>query len=205
MRILGRLNVGGPAMQVIAVGNDLEQRGISLDLICGPGRPDEGSMLPEVIARNIRVRVFPEIMTEIRPRMRDLVAIWKLLRIMRAERPHIVETHTAKAGVLGRLAARLAGVPIVIHTYHGHVLHGYYGPAVNWGLRRAERLLGRISDSVVVVSEQVKRDLIRYGVAPAEKIAVIRVGLELDQFAQCHSYRGEFRTELGVAETHQLR
>src|SRR6185503_12117469 len=107
----------GPAMQVIAVGNDLEQRGINLDLICGPGRPEEGSMLPDVIARNIRVRVIPEIMTGIRPKLRDLLAIWKLFRIMRDERPHIVETHTAKAGLLGRLAARLAGVPIVIHTY----------------------------------------------------------------------------------------
>jgi len=204
MRILGRLNIGGPALHVITIGNELEERGITAALVCGPGRLDEGSMIPEAISRNIRVRVLPEIMTEMRPRMRDVFALWKLCRIIREEQPHIVETHTSKAGFLGRLAARIAGVPIIIHTYHGHVLDGYYGRIVNWGLRNVERSLAGITDCVVAVSEQVKQDLVRYQVAPAEKITVIRVGVDLGEYARCEIHRGEFRAELGFNETHRL-
>ena len=106
--------------------------------------------------------------------LRDLKALITLYRLLRVERPHIVDTHTAKAGFLGRLAARLAGVPIVVHTYHGHILQGYYGPVKTWLLRLMERVLARWTDSIIAVSDRVKRDLVAYGVAPAEKIVVVR-------------------------------
>jgi glycosyltransferase involved in cell wall biosynthesis len=110
-----------------------------------------------------------------------------------------VHTHTAKAGVLGRVAARLAGVPVVVHTYHGHVLHGYYTPLRSWLLRRAERVLGALSDRLVTVSEQVKRDLVSYRVASPEKIAVIPLGLDLEPFLESAGYRRKLRRELGMS------
>jgi glycosyltransferase involved in cell wall biosynthesis len=135
---------------------------------------------------------------------RDAKAMALLWSLMRRYRPHIVHTHTAKAGLLGRLAARLAGVPIVVHTFHGHVLHGYYGPVRNWALRRMERSLAWLSDRLVTVSEQVKQDLVRYGVAGANKIIVIPLGLDLEPFLDARSRRGEFRRELGFAPDARL-
>jgi glycosyltransferase involved in cell wall biosynthesis len=117
---------------------------------------------------------------------------------MRRERPHIVHTHTAKAGFVGRLAARLAGVPVVVHTYHGHVLHSYYSPAKTRLLRRMERGLAALTDRIVAVSEQVKRDLMEYRVAGAEKIGVIPLGFDLKPFLDSAMHRGGFRRELGL-------
>jgi glycosyltransferase involved in cell wall biosynthesis len=129
---------------------------------------------------------------------RDVKAMLDLYRLMRRERPHVVHTHTAKAGFLGRLAARLAGVPVVVHSFHGHILHGYYGPAKSWLLRRMEQALACASDRLIAVSEQVKRDLVAYGVAPPEKITVIPLGFDLDPFLQARAHRHEFRRELGL-------
>ena len=95
----------------------------------------------------------------------DIRALWGLYRVIRDFRPSVVHTHAAKAGLLGRLAARLAGVPVVVHTYHGHVLRGYFGPVKTAVFRELEALLGRFSDALIAVSEAVKQDLAALGVA----------------------------------------
>ncbi|HEY2943236.1 MAG TPA: glycosyltransferase, partial [Vicinamibacteria bacterium] len=105
--------------------------------------------------------------------------------------------HTAKAGVLGRIAATLARVPVVVHTYHGHVLHGYFNPVKTRLFGAIESVLGRITDAVVAVSEAVKADLVRLGVAPAGKIHVVPLGLELEPLAR-ELPRGVLRAEAGV-------
>jgi glycosyltransferase involved in cell wall biosynthesis len=115
-----------------------------------------------------------------------------------------VHTHTAKAGLLGRLAGRLAGVPLVVHTYHGHVLHGYYGPVKSCVLRRMEQALARLSDRLVTVSEQIKTELITYGVGGVERINVIPLGFDLEPFLNAHTGRGEFRHELGLDKNIRL-
>jgi glycosyltransferase involved in cell wall biosynthesis len=102
---------------------------------------------------------------------------------MREFRPHIVHTHAAKAGLLGRLAARVSGVPVVIHTFHGHVLRGYFGWMKTRFYRLIETLLARMSDGVIAVSEAVRDDLASLGVARREKIRVVPLGLELEKFA----------------------
>jgi hypothetical protein len=96
---------------------------------------------------------------EIAP-LRDTVALAGLVRLMRAWRPAIVHTHTAKAGLLGRLAARAARVPTVVHTFHGHVLRGYFSPPKQALFRRLETLLATTADALVAVSESVKQDLV---------------------------------------------
>jgi glycosyltransferase involved in cell wall biosynthesis len=137
-------------------------------------------------------------------RLRDIVALWRLYRLLRVERPQIVHTHTAKAGFLGRLAARMAGVPIIVHTYHGHVLNGYYGPVKSWLLRMMERGLARSTDRLVAVSGLVKEDLIAYRIAPAVKISVIPLGFDLKPFLECRSLKGEFRRELELGSGDKL-
>jgi lipopolysaccharide/colanic/teichoic acid biosynthesis glycosyltransferase len=142
--------------------------------------------------------VIPEIVGQATLKPRDLKALIALYRLMRRERPQIVHTHAAKPGVLGRVAARLAGVPVVVHTFHGHILHGYHGPLMSWLLRRMEWMLARLSDRIIAVSEQVKQDLVRYGVAPPEKISVIPLGLELGPFLASDVHRGALRRELEI-------
>ena len=117
---------------------------------------------------------------------------------MRRERPHIVHTHTGKAGLLGRTAARLSNVPIVIHTYHGHVFYGYYSPAKSWLARRVEKVMARITDKNIAISDEIKRDLLAYGIANDEDIDVIPLGVDLDPFLVSGNSSGNFRSELGL-------
>jgi glycosyltransferase involved in cell wall biosynthesis len=103
---------------------------------------------------------------------------------MREERPHILHTHTAKAGALARAAALSAGgarPPIVVHTFHGHVLKGYFGPGRTAFFRQVERSLARYSDVLVAVSPEVRDELVEHGVAPADKFTIIRLGIPLDE------------------------
>jgi len=199
LRVIGRLNVGGPSIHVVNLSAGLEPNRFEQLLVVGKESRDEGSMLDYALTRGVWPHRISEIVTSFNLTPRDVKALKRLWTLMRLYRPHIVHTHTAKAGLLGRLAARLAGVPIVVHTFHGHVLHGYYGPGRNWLLRRMEQSLAWLSDRLVTVSDQVKRDLVAYGVARAKKITVIPLGLDLEPFLDARSRRGEFRREMGLA------
>ena len=100
-------------------------------------------------------------------------SIRRLTAIMRAERPHILHTHTAKAGALARAAALVAGnarPPIVVHTFHGHVLKGYFGPGRTAFFRQVERNLARSSDVLVAVSPEVRDELVAHGIAPTREV-----------------------------------
>ncbi len=198
LRVIGRLNIGGPAIHVVNLNAGLDPARFESLLVSGIENASEGSMLHYAQSRGVIPIVVREIVTEARLRFRDLKALVKLYRLIRQERPYIVHTHTAKAGLLGRLAARLAGVPVIVHTYHGHVLHGYFSPVKSWLLRHMEGALAHMTDRIIAVSDQVKRDLVAYGVAVPEKILVIPLGLELEPFLRCTVYRGEFRQELGL-------
>jgi glycosyltransferase involved in cell wall biosynthesis len=173
-------------------------------LVAGSENEAEGSMLDFALSHGVQPTVVPEIVTAFSLTPKDGKALWKLYWLIRKERPHIVHTHTAKAGFLGRLAARLAGVPIIVHTFHGHVLHGYYGPVKNALLRRVEQSLARCTDRLVSVSEEVKKDLIGYGIAKAEKITVVPLGFDLDPFLDSHTHQGEFRREMRLSDETKL-
>ena len=145
----------------------------------------------------------PALQREISP-FQDLAAARELLRLIRRVRPDILHTHTAKAGAVGRLAARLAGPArpkVVVHTFHGHVLRGYFGTAKTEAFRRLERGLARNSDALIAVSPEVRDDLVELGVAPREKIVVIRLGLDLDRrLATAPGASEALRAELGVPD-----
>jgi glycosyltransferase involved in cell wall biosynthesis len=131
----------------------------------------------------VKIEALEQLHREIAP-LSDVRAILRLARLIRRERPTILHTHTAKAGAVGRLAALLAGSarpPIVVHTFHGHVLRGYFNPLVTFAFRTLERLLARITTVLVAVSPEVRDDLVALGVAPASKFTVIRLGIELDE------------------------
>jgi glycosyltransferase involved in cell wall biosynthesis len=139
--------------------------------------------------------VLPELGREVRG-WSDFRALVRLVQLMREHRPQIVHTHTAKAGVVGRVAARLAGVPVIVHTYHGHVFHEYFSPTRTRLFLAIERWLSRFTDRLVTVSEAVRQDLLGLGVGTADRIAVVPLGLDLEPFLRCEHLRGQLRAEL---------
>src|SRR5690348_16567977 len=143
LRVIARLNVGGPALHVSYMTAGLAERGYETTLVAGTIARGEESMAFVADAHNVRVETLTELHREISP-FRDLRAIVRLAQLIRRERPTILHTHTAKAGAVGRIAALLAGParpPIVLHTFHGHVLRGYFDPVTTLGFRTLERWL----------------------------------------------------------------
>jgi len=198
LRIIARLNIGGPAMHVVLLTAGLDGKRFASLLVSGRENPGEGSLLDYALAHDVHPIVVPEMVGDFHLGPRELKAVLALYRLMRHERPDIVHTHTAKAGFVGRLAARCARVPVVVHTFHGHVLHGYYGSLKSHLLRRMERVLARGTDRIIAVSDQVKRELVAYGVAASEQIQVVPLGLELELFWRAARSPGAFRRELGL-------
>lgn len=200
LRVIARLNVGGPARHVALLnsGMDADRRFRSW-LVTGTENPSEGTLLDYAQARGVEPVVIPEILGQASLTPGDLVALAKLTALTRRLRPHVVHTHTAKAGFLGRLAARAAGVPVVLHTYHGHVLSGYYSQAKTRALQLMERGLSRLSDQLIAVSNRVRDDLVQFGVAPAERFRVVSLGLDLAPLFDVSAQRGVLRRELGLS------
>jgi lipopolysaccharide/colanic/teichoic acid biosynthesis glycosyltransferase/glycosyltransferase involved in cell wall biosynthesis len=204
VRVIARLNVGGPALHVVLLNAGLRRLGFSPLLVTGQEAASEGSLHVYAAMHGVTPIVIPEMAGELSVNARDLRALIKIYRLLRRERPTFVHTHTGKAGVLGRIAAIVAGVPIILHTFHGHVLHGYYGPVKTWLLRRLEWALARRTDCIVTVSEAVKRDLIEYGIASADRITVVPVGIDLEPFLTSARHSRKFRSGLGIPEPSPL-
>ena len=201
LRVIARLNMGGPALHVAYLTEGLRKRGYDTTLVAGSLARGEDSMAFVADARGVEVVRIDELGREISP-LRDLMATIRLARLIRKERPQILHTHTAKAGTVGRVAARLAGSrkpPIVVHTFHGHVLRGYFGPVRTLLFRLLERWLAAGTTALIAVSPQVRDDLVSLGVAPRERFVVIRLGIELDErVAPEENGRGESRRYLGI-------
>jgi glycosyltransferase involved in cell wall biosynthesis len=201
LRVIARLNMGGPALHVAYLTAGLRERGYDTTLVAGTLARGEDSMAFVADDLGIRVERLEALQREISP-FRDLLAIVRLARIIRRVRPQILHTHTAKAGAVGRIAAMLAGnarPPIVVHTFHGHVLRGYFGALRSRGFSLLERWLARSTTCLVAVSPQVRDDLVRLGVAPADKFAVVRLGIELgDRVRSKRDGRDETRRVLGI-------
>jgi glycosyltransferase involved in cell wall biosynthesis len=201
VRVIARLNMGGPALHVAYLTAGLRERGYDTTLVAGSLARGEDSM--EYVTRELGIEVesLPALHREIAP-WRDALAVVRLAALIRRVRPQIVHTHTAKAGAVGRLAAVLAGdarPPIVVHTFHGHVLRGYFDPVRSFGFRLLERRLAGLSTALVAVSPEVRDDLVRLGVAPREKFTVVRVGIELeDRVAPEANGRVETRRLMGI-------
>lgn len=199
VRVIARLNVGGPALHATLLTERLDPARYDSLLVSGTEDPTEGNYLALQGKALARLSVLPALGREIRGGQ-DLAALARLVGLMRRVRPHVVHTHTAKAGTLGRLAAFLTRVPVIVHTYHGHVFHGYFSPAKTRAFLAIERWLGRRTDCLLTVSESVRGELLRLGLGPPERLRVMPLGLDLDRFLACEARRGELRAELGLGE-----
>jgi len=212
IRIIARLNVGGPAKHVVWLTSGLKDAGFDTLLVTGKvpeGEEDMGYFAAEM---GVIPRYFNEMSREIS--LNDAVTVWKLYRLFLRERPDIVHTHTAKAGTVGRTAGFLyrwltPGVFIgkprqckFVHTYHGHVFHSYYGRARTKMFLAVERLLARlVTDRLIVVSKQQSIEIgEKFRVGRSGQIKVIPLGLDLGLFADHASRRSKFRHELCIPD-----
>ncbi|MFZ2959736.1 MAG: glycosyltransferase [Candidatus Ozemobacteraceae bacterium] len=182
LRLLSRMNVGGPSLHVLHLTRELDRRGFETRLAVGEPRAIEGSMIG--LARDLGVEpiIIPGLDRPIDP-LKDLRAFAEILRLIIDFRPDIVHTHTAKAGILGRMAAVMCRVPVIVHTFHGHVFEGYFEKGVSRGIIGLERVLARLSDLIITLSPFLREDLLRYLRIPrSEKVRVVPLGLDLSSF-----------------------
>src|SRR5215204_164723 len=212
LRIIARLNVGGPARHVAWLEAGLRGRGVESLLVAGVVPPGEDDMGYFAASLGVKPLVIPEMSREVSPK--DLVTVWKLYRLFRRERPGVVHTHTAKAGTAGRAAgllyrwlvpSALWGRPRAchfVHTYHGHIFHSYYG---RWKTRffiAVEQALARLAtDRIVVISPQQLEEIHgRFRVGRREQFEVIPLGLDTRAFGDWAARRHVLRQEWGAGE-----
>ncbi len=192
MRLATRLNIGGPARQCLLLTRALSQE-FPTTLAAGTPPPEEGEMTdPDVVVRRLPLaRPFHP--------ATDLRALAATRALLREVRPAILHTHMAKAGTIGRVAAETVRPrPVTVHTFHGHVLDGYFKPAVERAFLAAERLLARRTDVLIAVSPQVRDALVELGVGAPQRWRVVPLGLELGRFAAVTGPTGRLRQRLSL-------
>jgi glycosyltransferase involved in cell wall biosynthesis len=197
LRVITRLNVGGPAIQAVLLSARLDPDRFESLLVAGTESVAEGNMIE--LGRLDAPRALRRIAAlgrEISP-LDDVRALASLIRLIREFKPDIVHTHLAKAGTLGRVAAWLTGVPIVIHTYHGTVFRGYFGSLRSRLFLGIERAVARVTTRLIAITEGQRRELIRLGIGNERNVVEIPLGLELAPFVDASS-RADARTLLGL-------
>ena len=201
LRVIARLNMGGPALHVTYLAQGLAARGYETTLVAGDVARGEESMAFVADRAGVEIMRLPGLSRELSP-VRDAVAAWRVARIIRRVRPDVVHTHTAKAGAIGRVAAFLARPwrrPVVVHTFHGHVLRGYFGHAGTLLFRAIETALALTTDRLVAVSPEVRDELVALHVAPRAKFSVVRLGIELEPRVRFDGDPAEVRRRQGIA------
>jgi glycosyltransferase involved in cell wall biosynthesis len=205
VRIITRLNIGGPGIHAVLLSTRLDPQRFSTCLIVGEPDPTEGDLsglLRGCAVRLIRLR---SLRRPIRP-LADAWTLMALLRILWVERPQIIHTHMAKAGTLGRLAAFLynslgpgrARRAAVLHTFHGHVLDGYFSPMLSRAFLAIERWLARRSDQLIAVSRTIRDELLAKGIGGAEQWRVIPLGLDLSRLSTLPLPDGQAPVRVGL-------
>jgi glycosyltransferase involved in cell wall biosynthesis len=206
VRIIARLNVGGPARHTVILDDGLRGCGYETMIVHGSVEEHEASLEHLVHERGLPSLHVPSLGRRISP-FDDLRAFAAIFRTLRRWRPDVIHTHTAKAGTLGRLAAALHSAllprrqrPVVVHTFHGHVFSNYFGAAGNLLVRSTERALARLTDLVIAISPTQRMDLTeRFAIAPPDRVRVVPLGLELGPLLTLRRGCRRVTDEMGVA------
>jgi glycosyltransferase involved in cell wall biosynthesis len=193
LRIIARMNVGGPAVQVSGLMRGFDQEVFEQELLTGFCAADEADYL-EKVATDVKAIRIDGLGRSIKPRA-DLTALFAIVKEIRRFKPDVIHTHTAKAGVVGRIASTLSGhKSIRVHTFHGHLLHGYFGTTKTKIVVLIEKFLALFTDQLLAVGKQVQDDLIKAGIGNSKKFAIMPPGLQLANVPT----KSEARIELGL-------
>lgn len=193
--VITRLNIGGATPIAIALADKLREFGHETLLVTGTPEPGEGSLDHDAEARGVNLVRIPSLRRN--PHPDDLRAFMALWRVLRSWRPDIVLTHMSKAGALGRMAAKLLGIP-AIHTYHGKGFHVFGQKWKENAALASERLLAKLGAGSIVVSEIQRREFEALGIDRPERLKVIHYGVPLERFLSAVGRR-PLRDELGIA------
>lgn len=178
VRVITRLNIGGPAIHAVLLTRGLVAAGYRSTLVTGACEAGDGDM-SYLLDAGDQVHWVTEMSRSVSP-LNNVRGLFRLWRMLREERPQIVHTHTAMAGTLGRAAAILAGVPVIVHTFHGNSLRGYFPPAISRVFLSIERLLARRTDAICVIAQQQLDELSSdLRIAPRAKFRLVPLGLDL--------------------------
>jgi glycosyltransferase involved in cell wall biosynthesis len=196
LHVITRLTLGGSPENTIASVVALQRAGYAC-VIAVSFRESEAPVLDDARRRGCRLIDVPTLGREVAP-LHDLAAVWRLRRIIAAERPHVVHTHTSKAGFIGRLAARLTRVPAVIHQPHGHVFYGYYGPGLTVFFTVLERLAARWSDRIITLTDRGTEEHLARGIGRPAQYASVPSGVPVERFRAGAPSRAEARRRTGL-------
>ncbi|MEE8160944.1 MAG: glycosyltransferase family 4 protein [Acidobacteriota bacterium] len=200
LRVITRLNIGGPAQHAVFLTSGLNGSDFESKLVTGKTDDHEGDMSFLAEKHGIQLIQIESLSNGSGP-LADIKTFWHLYQIIKRERPDLADLHLLKARFIGGIAAKLARVPIIVETFHGHLFSEYYGQLKTAAILVAERFLGWvIVDKVIAISKNQKQDLIRHKICPERKVMVIPLGLDLSRFVQCSKFRGEVRRELGISK-----
>ena len=200
--VIARLNIGGPAVHVSLLASRLPA-GYDPVILTGEVGPEEGDMAYYAREQGVEPLIVSGLGRELKP-FRDLALVWRLYRVFASERPVIVHTHTAKAGAVGRLAAWLAGVPVIVHTFHGHVLRGYFGPLKTRVFNTIERSLARVTDCIVTLGARQRQEILDFGIGSSDSVVAVPLGLDLDLLFALPRHPGALQRELNLPESAPL-
>ena len=195
--IITRLIEGGAQESVLLTTKYLAKRGFDVYLVSGPTSGPEGFISLEEIKGKVKLFIVPELIRDINL-FKDLAALFKLYRFIKKNDFDIVHTHTSKAGTLGRLAARLAGVRVVIHTPHGHFFYGHFDFFKTRFFIFLEKIMALFTNRIITLTEIGKKEHMRFGIGRSGRFSVIPDGIEIDRFINCKVDKQAVRRELGV-------
>jgi len=198
LHVITRLILGGAQENTVLTVEGLHARGHDVHLVTGPPIGPEGQLLDRARRGGFPVHVVDRLRRQVNP-FRDLASLRALLHLISFVRPQVVHTHSSKAGILGRFAARRLRVPIVVHTVHGLPFHPYQSPLSNFIFVNLERLAARWSDSIVGVADAMKEKAVAARVARPKKFITIYSGMEVEPFLSDSPSRDEVRKQLALA------
>ena len=200
LRIINRFNLGGPTYNATYLSAYLPDH-FETKLVGGKHEQHEGAstFIPE--QHGLEITIIEELQREI-DLTNDKKAIKKLRQIIREFKPHIVHTHASKSGFIGRYAASKEKVPVIVHTFHGHVFHSYFGKLKTNLYKNIERRMAKKSDAIIVISKEQHQELVYdLKIVPEKKAEIIKLGFDLSRFQEeLSSKRSSFRSEYGISE-----
>lgn len=200
LRIINRFNLGGPTYNAAYLTKFLPGDFETL-LVGGMKEDSEGSSLHILNKLNLEPVIIDEMRREVNLKQ-DLLAFNKIKQLIKSFKPDIVHTHASKPGALGRFAAAQLGVPVIIHTFHGHSFHSYFNPVTTSFYQQVERYLAAKSNCIIALSEQQKKELVYdHRICEADKVKIIQLGFDLQRFQENSlTKRAEFRSKYHVAD-----
>ncbi len=197
LHLITRLIVGGAQENTVYTAQLLNPHLFDVDVICGPQTGSEGSLIEEALHKGIKLSILPELVRELNP-IKDIIAFIKLFFILRTKGYPIIHTHSSKAGILGRFAAKLAGTPIIIHTIHGWSFHDYMPFWRRQLFITLEKIAASFTHRMIVVTQKDIEKGLRKGIGKPHQYILIRSAIPLDEFLHKSTDKTELRLEFGI-------